>query len=300
MYVLAFALKVFPVVEEFIKRRDDFLKDLTAKGNLKTYFVNSNLAILVLSAIYGATMGIYGGGLQILYSAIKVPMLLLVSLYITVPSYYVLYSLLGGKRTLSQTVMLLLLGFTIMSTVLIAFVPVNLFFILTSPKSYESHNFTALLNIAIFTLGGFFALTYFVKGAKTLYHRSSENWKPAFILGSIILMFVGTQLTWVLRPFFNYYRLFIRPVEGNFYTAVANLLMRTTGIIGTMIVAILAALFVGWLFLSVFVPTKEERTTAAQRERAPKEQKEVKICSQCGRELSPSAKFCVYCGTEIE
>jgi hypothetical protein len=300
MYVSASTLKVLPVVEEFIKRRDDFLKNLTAEKNLKTYFVNSNLAILVLSAIYGATMGIYGGGLQILYSAIKVPMLLLVSLYITVPSYYVLYSLLGGKRTFGQTVMLLLLGFTIMSTVLIAFVPVNLFFILTSPRSYESHNFTTLLNIAIFALGGFFALTYFVKGAETLYRGSSENWKPAFILGSIILMFVGTQLTWVLRPFFNYYELFIRPVEGNFYTAVSDLLMRTTGLIGTMIVAILAALLVGWLFLSVFIPTKKEQTTTTQRERAPKEQEEVKTCSQCGRELPSDAKFCVYCGTTIE
>jgi hypothetical protein len=257
-YVLAFALKVFSVVEEFIKRKDDFLKNLTDETKLPSYFVNSNLAILALSAIYGATMGIYGGGLQILYSAIKVPILLLVSLYISIPSYYVLYSLLGGKRTLGQTVMLLLLGFTIMSTVLIAFVPVNLFFMLTSPKSPETHDFVALLNIAIFTLGGFFALTYFVKGAETLYRGSSENWKPAFILGSLILMFVGTQLAWVLRPFFNYYEPFIRPVEGNFYTAIANLLMRYTGTTGTMIIAFLGVILVGWLFLSYIVPTKEK------------------------------------------
>ncbi len=96
---------ILSVVEEFIKRSDEFLKNLTEEKNLKTYFVNSNLAIFILSAIYGATMGIYAGGLQILYSAIKVPMLLLVSLYLTIPSYYVLYSLLGGKRNLGQTVM---------------------------------------------------------------------------------------------------------------------------------------------------------------------------------------------------
>ncbi len=256
---MAFALKVFSVVEEFIKRREEFLKNLIDETKLPSYFVNSNLSILVLSAIYGATMGIYGSGLQILYSAMKVPMLLLVSLYVSVPSYYVLYSLLGGKRTLGQTVMLLLLGFTVMSTVLIALVPVNLFFILTSPRSHGTHDFMALLNIAIFALGGFFALTYFVKGAETLYRGSSENWKPAFILGSIILMFVGTQLAWVLRPFFNYYALFIRPIEGNFYTAVVDLLMRSTGTTGTVIVAFLGVILVGWLFLSVLVPTKEKR-----------------------------------------
>jgi len=300
MCVLASALKVFSVVEEFIKRRDNFLKNLTAEKNLETYFVNSNLAILVMSAIYGATMGIYGGGWQILYSAIKVPMLLLISLYVTVPSYYVLYSLLGGKRNIGQTFMLLLFGFTIMSTVLIAFVPVNLFFIFTSPKSFETHNFTALLNIAIFTLGGFFALTYFVKGAKTLYHGSSENWKPAFILGSIILMFVGTQLAWVLRPFFNYYEQFIRPVEGNFYTAVVNLLMRSIGEIGTLLVVSLGIILVGWLFISVLVPIGEKLEITSAEVRRRVKRVVARTCSQCGRELSPDAKFCPYCEAVIE
>jgi len=257
----ACALKILSVVEEFIKRRDEFFKNLVDEKEISSYFVNSNLSIMILSAIYGATMGIYGGGLQILYSAIKVPILLLVSLYVTFPSYYVLYSLLGGKKTMGQTVMLLLFGFTAMSTVLIAFVPVNLFFMLTSPKSHETHDFTALLNIAIFALGGFFALTCFTKGAETLYRGSSENWKPAFILGSIILMFVGTQLAWVLRPFFNYYELFMRPVEGNFYTSVVNLLMRSMGRTGTLIVAFLGLILVGWLFLSVLSPTKEKRAT---------------------------------------
>jgi len=299
-YVLASALKVFSVIEEFIKRRDNFLKNLKDETKLSSYFVNSNLSILVLSAIYGATMGLYGGGLQILYSAIKVPMLLLVSLYVTVPSYYVLYSLLGGKRTMSQTVMLLLLGFTVMSTVLIAFVPVNLFFLLTSPKSYESHNFTALLNIAIFTLGGFFALTYFVKGAETLYRGSSEKWKPAFILGSIILMFVGTQLAWVLRPFFNYYEQFIRPVEGNFYTAVVNLLMRSIGEIGTLFVVSLGIICVGWLFISVLVPTKEERATTQAEVNRRTKRTLARTCSQCGGTLSRDAKFCPACGAKIE
>lgn len=246
------ALGILSVVEEFIKRRDEFLKNLTEEKNLKTYFVNSNLAILALSAIYGATMGIYAGGLQILYSAIKVPMLLLISLYLTVPSYYVLYSLLGGKRTLGQTIMLLLFGFTIMSTVLIALVPVNLFFIITTTKSSATYAFTVLLNIAIFALGGFFAFTYFIKGAKALYPEPSENWKPAFLLGSIILMFVGTQMAWVLRPYFNYYQWFIRPLESNFYTAVIELVARFMGLFGAIII-ICGLIFIVWLFYSALV-----------------------------------------------
>jgi len=247
------------VLEEFIKRSDVFLKNLVEEKNFETYFVNSNIAILCLSAIYGATMGLYAGGLQILYSAVKVPILLLISLYLTVPSYYVLYSLLGGKRTLRQTVILLLSGFTIMATVLLAFVPVNLFFIITTPRSFESHSFTALLNIAIFALGGFFALLYIIKGAKTLYQEPAGTWRPAFIIGSVILLFVGTQLAWVLRPFFNYYALFIRPLESNFYTAVLALIVRFAGPAGAIIAAA-GLLFLGLLLYSALMSPKKETT----------------------------------------
>jgi len=245
-------LKAFSVVEEFIKRRDGFLKNLTEETNLKNYFVNSTFAILVFSAVYGATMGIYSGGLQIVYSAIKIPILLLVSFYLTVPSYYVLSLLLGGKGTLGQTVVLLLSSFTIMSAVLIALVPVNLFFIITTTKSSTTYAFTVLLNIAIFALGGFFTLAYFIKGAETLYREPSENWKPAFLLGSIILMFVGTQLAWVLRPYFNYYPSFIRPLESNFYTAVIELSLQFgSGVVSAFL--ILGFLAIALLFARMFI-----------------------------------------------
>jgi hypothetical protein len=256
-------LSFLSVVEEFIKRSDEFLQNLVEGKNLRTYFINANVAVLVLSAIYGATMGTYAGGVQILYSAIKAPLLLLISLYLTLPSYHILYSLLGGKQTVGQTSLLLLFGFTIMSTVLIALVPVNLFFILTTMKSSAAHAFTALLNIAIFTLGGLFALTHFIKGAKTLFREPSANWKPAFLLGSVILMFVGTQLTWVLRPFFNYYPWFIRPLESNFYTAVGGLILHSLGIFGPLIIAI-GLIFVVWLFYSELLPTREGESTRTQ------------------------------------
>ncbi len=244
------------VLEEFLKRSDQFYVNLAEEKDFETYFVNSNLAILLLSACYGATMGLYSGGLQIVYSAVKVPILILISLYLTVPSYYVLYSLLGGKRSLRQTITLLLSGFTIMAIILLAFVPVNLFFIITTPRSSDAHSFTALLNIAIFTLGGFFALIYLIKGGKVLYNEPGEEWKPAFLVGSVILAFVGTQMAWVLRPFFNYYEFFIRPLESNFYTAVISLVSRFAGLSGAIIVAC-GLLVLAILFLSALLPPKK-------------------------------------------
>jgi hypothetical protein len=241
-------LRVFSVVDELIKRREDFYEALVEGKNFKEYFVGSTLSILLFSFIYGLTMGFYSGGLQILFGAIKIPILLLVSMYLTMPTYYLLYSLLGGKRSLSQTVILLLSSITIMATVLIALVPVNLFFIITAVKSSLTYAFTVLLNITIFTLGGFFALHYFIKGAKKLYKESGENWKPAFLLGSIVLIFVGTQMAWVLRPYFNYSPQFIRPLESNFYTAFFELITESTGRIGILVALLGAALFILMLY----------------------------------------------------
>jgi hypothetical protein len=266
-------LDILSIIEEFLKRSDEFLKNLTEEKGLTAYFVNSNLAILVLSAVYGATMGTYAGGLEILFSAVKVPMLLLISLYLTIPSYYVLYSLLGGKRTLQQTAVLLLFSFTIMATVLMALVPVNLFFMITTTKSSATYAFMVLLNIAIFTLGGFFALTNFIKGAKVLYREPSENWKPAFLLGSLILMIVGTQLAWVLRPYFDYYPWFIRPLKSNFYTAMIQLLSQYVGNVGVYLIALVLIIIIVLLFFLALKPTRKELPSdqPEKSEKAPKE-----------------------------
>jgi len=215
----------FSVVEEFIKRREEFLKNLMEEKGLEAYFVNSNLAIIVFSGVYGATIGVYPSGLQVFYDPVKIPMLLLISLYITVPSYYVLSSLFGGKHSFSQMVILLLSSVMVMSIVLLALVPLNLFFIrATANVTYSSYAFLVILNVAIFALAGLFALVYLLRGFATMY--PGIGWTPAFSVGSIIFMFVGTQLSWVLRPYFHYYPQFVRPVEKNFYIAMIELIFR--------------------------------------------------------------------------
>jgi len=218
-------LQVFSVIEEYLKRRQEFIKNLIEEKQLKDYFINSNVAIIVLSVIYGAIMGLYAGGFQILYDAVKIPMLLLISLYITTPSFYVLISILGGKRSLSQVVVLLLSSVTVMSTILLALVPVNLFFILTTVNTTSStESFIILLNVLIFALAGIFALLYLLRGFMALY--PGGEWVLSFLIGGFIFILVGTQLAWVLRPYFHYRGYFVGPQEKNFYIAIIELIFR--------------------------------------------------------------------------
>jgi hypothetical protein len=159
-----------------------------------------------------------------------------------------------------------------MSTVLIALVPINFFFVITTTRTSNTYAFIVLLNIAVFTLAGFFALTNFVKGAEVLYGEASENWKPAFLLGSLILMVVGTQLAWVLRPYFDYYPWFIRPLESNFYTAMAQLISQHIGPEGAYFIGFLVVVVIVSLFAIIL--TQAEPFKQAMRPEDKKEEKE--------------------------
>jgi len=250
------------IIEIVLKKRRQLFANIHDKRNLTQYFVNFHIAIALFAFLYGATsMGFYGGGIQILYSALKIPLLLGLTLYICVPTFYILDSLVGGALSFRQMVILLLAGFTIMVSILVAFLPVTLFFLLTT----SDYKFIVLLNVGVFGLGGLGALMYFLQGYMTIYKLeqelgpritdtgkcpsceaplgSAQSFCPScgtrlmatpeysfqassmpILIGCLTLIFVGTQLAWILRPYFHYYPEFIRPLGGNFYSAILRLL----------------------------------------------------------------------------
>src|SRR5437773_8411794 len=123
---------VLKVAEDLLRRRREVLAKIKSGENLNSFLLNANLATILFAAIYGATMGAYAGGLQILYDVIKIPLLLLISLYVALPTYYVLDAFSGGDISLRQTAAVIVSSFAIMSIILLAFVPVSLFFTLTT------------------------------------------------------------------------------------------------------------------------------------------------------------------------
>lgn len=248
-------------VEVVLKSRKQLFANIHDKRHLTRYFIDFQIAIFLFAFLYGASMGLFSGGIQILYTALKIPMLLFLTLYICVPTFYILDSLVGGALSLRQMLIIILAGFTIMATILLAFLPVTLFFLLTT----ADYTFIVLLNVAIFGLGGIGALIYFLQGYFTIYRLETEPGpqitktgkcpscsKPIkddqgfcsycgtrlmsapikgfrisslpILIGCLVLIFVGTQLAWILRPYFHFYPFFIRPLVGNFYIALLRLI----------------------------------------------------------------------------
>lgn len=216
----------FQILSRFIRDREGLYNDIQEERGLRNYFITSIFATLLFGALYGASMGTYVGGVQILFDAIKIPLLFLVSVFVSLPTYYVLNGILGGEMSLKQMAVLFMISITVMATMMIAFLPVTLFFMLTTPeRTFATYAFTVLLNVFFFGISGVTAVSYLLRGFSKI-HGENKKWVPAMITGSGVLAFVGTQLAWVLRPYFHLSATFIAPPSGNFYIALIELVAR--------------------------------------------------------------------------
>ncbi|MHA1289182.1 MAG: hypothetical protein ACTSPB_17475 [Candidatus Thorarchaeota archaeon] len=216
----------FDTLSLFIRDREAVYENVKNETNLKEYAITAILGTIISAALYGAVMGLYAGGIQILYDAIKIPLLLLISLFVSLPTFFVLNGILGGELSLRQMSVLFMISVTVMSVMMIAFLPVTLFFTLTTPeRTFTAYGFTILLNVIFFGISGITAVIYLLNGFSSI-HGENKKWVPAMIIGSAVLAFVGTQLAWVLRPFFHASMDFVAPPEGNFYIALFILIAR--------------------------------------------------------------------------
>jgi len=216
----------FDTLSLFIRDRETVYGNIKNETNLREYAITAILATTISSALYGATMGLYAGGFQILFDAAKIPMLLLISLFVSLPTFFVLNGILGGELSFKQMSVLFMISVTVMSVMMIAFLPVTLFFTLTTPeRTFVAYGFTVLLNVLFFAISGATAVIYLMNGFNKI-HGENKKWVPAMLIGSAVLAFVGTQLAWVMRPYFHTSLTFVAPPEGNFYIALFNLIAR--------------------------------------------------------------------------
>lgn len=216
----------FETIARYIQARESVYQDIKDKSNITEHLITSTLATVLFGLLYGMVMGTYAGGIQIFYDAIKIPLLLLVAVYVSLPTFFVLNGILGGELSFRQMAALFAVSITAMATLLISFLPVTLFFMFTTPeRTFSSYAFTVLLNVFFFTISGFTAVAYLLQGFNRL-HGENKKWIPAMVIGTGVLAFVGTQLAWVLRPYFHLSLDFIAPPSGNFYIALFGLIAR--------------------------------------------------------------------------
>jgi hypothetical protein len=212
---------------ELLKDRKTFLNEIHSKTQLKTKISSLLICSFICFALYGAIIGAFSSPQQAISSAIKLPALYLITLTICIPALYIFNVLFGSTKTLAQHFTYVLSSASVIALLLCGFAPIALFFLITIIPS-KDYSFFLLLNVAIFALTGVFGVSFLYQAMRP---DSSEADGNVHLRSNILRLwlmlygFVGSQLGWILRPFFSSptepFEIF-RPRNGNFWTGVWN------------------------------------------------------------------------------
>jgi hypothetical protein len=220
-----------------------------------------SVIIIILGMIYGVCMGTYAlfrpkepHAMQILASMVKVPLLFYLTLLVTLPSLYVFNALVGSRLTLATIVRLLVASLGVIVAVLASLGPIVAFF----SVSTTSYPFMVVFNVLIFGVSGTLGLSFLLQ---TLHRLSisaaprarvpepapgpsaepvspldpvrdqalNEHVKTVFRLWVVVFAVVGSQMSWVLRPFVGNPAvkfMWFRGRESNFFEGVLQILQR--------------------------------------------------------------------------
>ena len=205
-------------------RREVIFQKIARGEELDAMILNFVKYAVLFAAIFGATLGFHALNLQILLSAIKSPLLILGTMAICLPALSTFNVLLGSRMSFKQTTAILCVATYTMATVLVSLAPIMLFFVIST----NSKAFVLLLNVAAFGMAGAFGLMMLWVGMAYMTKMAGYTPAPWIIqIWSLIYMFVGTQLAWLLRPFVGNpgELVLFRNIEGNFYQAVFRLII---------------------------------------------------------------------------
>ncbi len=221
----------FAILMHFLRDRQKFLEEISKGIRIENKIIALLISSSAFFALYGAIIGSFSGGLQIVASAIKVPALYLITLAVCLPTLYFFEVISGSRRSFGQYLALLLASMSIIGVMLFSFAPITLFFRL----SINDYQFFKLLNVLVFTITGLIGVNVFYRSLLYINDKDSEtpNNRTAMIRGWLVLYgFVGSQLGWTLRPFFGNpdspFELF-RPLESNFYFHLLKVISGTLG-----------------------------------------------------------------------
>ena len=206
----------------YYRDKTEFIRKLSADDMQLGFVLKTSIMIIILLFTYGFVIGIYHTPLQALSAGIKLSLLYIVSILICFPTFFVIQTILGSRIRFVNLLTIILSGTLLSCWILIAFIPISIFFMLTGGNYY----FMQLLHIVILAFSGFFGMKLIVEALK--YNCENENIYPktgvtVFRVSVIIFLFVSIQLGWNLRPFLSKktesFTIF-RQYDGNFYTAV--------------------------------------------------------------------------------
>jgi len=247
-------LQDFGVVETILRTPQQFFAELRDGIELPNKIIAMLVSSVTFFMVYGAILGSTHSPLQAISSAIKLPIVFLGASLICLPTLYVFSLLLGSNERLGQTISLILMGVTVTGVLLLSFAPITFLFMLTT----SGYAFFKLLNVAFMMIAAYIGMSFLRKGRRVLEANNVEFEVDGEMLDEgaagqvptkaskhalfgqhlmfrgwlLLYFFVGTQLSWAMRPFVGHpafpFRVF-SDVGGNFYSDIIRSLGEVFG-----------------------------------------------------------------------
>lgn len=171
---------------------------------------NVAIIVLVFGPIYGTAMGAYAlvtghRGFseqlpQMLYSGIKVPILLAITIAIALPSFFVINTLMGLRDDFRESLRSIISAQAGLTIILASLFPITLFFYSSLTPEPTSYPMAILFNAAMFGIASVSAQFLLIGYFQKLIEKNIRHlWMCR--LWIVLYGFVGIQVGYVLRPF---------------------------------------------------------------------------------------------------
>jgi hypothetical protein len=192
------------------------------------------MLLIIFAMAYGAVMGSYGSFVgqrvwQVLYFAVKMPLLLTATFIISLPSFFVINTLLGLRDDFSASLRALLATQAGLTIILASFAPFTaLWYVSTS--NYDT---AVLFNLMMFAIASITVHVLLKRFYKPLIDANRRH-RIMLRIWLVISGFVGIQMGWVLRSFIGApnapTHFFRQEAWGNAYLHIFKAVWRLLGV----------------------------------------------------------------------
>lgn len=215
----------FSLVGAMLKSQGALYRDLAAGRWMGRYLGGLAIVTVLLAAPYGAILGLSASALQAVLAAVKLPIVILGSALLCLPTFCVFNAIFGSRVSFWQSAAAVLFIATGASIILIAFAPIAWLFTVSTTE--DGWRFLVVLHLIFTISAACFGIRFLRVGQAylsdrlqqgTVFHRGLMSW------WCVLLIVVAFQMAYTMRPIMTDGP-FLTGERGSFITYIGEFFM---------------------------------------------------------------------------